>query len=47
MQSKPGSRGTALGLDFDETESAGGRELALTAKLMDDDADAIVRFVVK
>jgi hypothetical protein len=47
MQSKPGSRGTALGLDLDETESVGGREPVLTAKLMDDDADVIVRFVLK
>ena len=44
MQSKPGSRGTVLGLDLDETESVGGREPVLAAKLMDDDAGIIVRF---
>jgi hypothetical protein len=44
MQSKPGSRGTVLALDLEESESVGGREPVLTAKLMDDndDPDAIV-----
>jgi hypothetical protein len=31
-----------LGLDLDDTESIGGREPVLAAKLMDDDADVIV-----
>ncbi len=31
-----------LGLDLDDTESVGGREPVLSAKLMDDDADVIV-----
>lgn len=44
MHSKPGSRGSALlGLDLDDDGSVGGREAVLSAKLMDDEPDVIVR----
>ncbi len=44
LHSKPGSRGSALlGLDLDDEGSVGGREAVLSAKLMDDEPDVIVR----
>jgi hypothetical protein len=46
MQSKPGSRGSALGLDLDDEGSVGGREPMLSAKLMDDEPDVIVRLAI-
>jgi hypothetical protein len=46
MQSKPGSRGSALGLDLDDEGSVGGREPVLSAKLMDDEPDVIVRLAI-
>ena len=45
LHSKPGSRGSALGLDADDAESVGGREPILASKLLDDD-EVIVRFTV-
>ena len=46
MQSKPGSRGSALGLDLDDEGSVGGREPVLSAKLMVDEPDVIVRLAI-
>jgi len=44
MQSKPASRGNALGNDFEEEDVFGGREPILATKLMDDDdAEVSVR----
>jgi hypothetical protein len=43
LQSKPGSRGSVLGLDLDDGGSVGGREPVLSAKLMNDEPDVIVR----